>query len=200
MKGTEVRIHQHLYYPILSSSLMFSLLSSSPYLHYLNRLLYQNGAEERIIHEDGTVTHGRPGADDNASVRALHRAASPALSAISDTDHAVPEIRVTHEGDEGGVPIIKVSEHEGEDGEGASSFAAAPEGLEKPGRVGGVEDKEGEQEGEAESGAAVKGVDETMSFSTKRLCERWLDNLFMVLYEVLFLRFLFIFRFLLTPC
>ncbi|KAF8594939.1 chaps family protein [Ceratobasidium sp. AG-I] len=143
----------------------------------------ENGAEERIIHEDGTVTHGRPGADDNASTRALHRAASPALSAISDTDHAVPEIRVTHEGDEAGVPVIKVSEHEGDDGEGASSFSAAPEGLEKPGKVGGVEDKEGEKEGEAESGAAVKSVDETMSFSTKRLCERWLDNLFMVLYE-----------------
>lgn len=100
------------------------------------------------------------------------------------------------------MPVIKVSEHEGsgEEGENASGFAAAPEGLEKPGRVGVVEDKEGDKDGEVGEVVPGKSVDETMSFSTKRLCERWLDNLFMVLYEVSFLFFPFIPLLDLTEC
>jgi Chs5-Arf1p-binding protein BUD7/BCH1 len=93
----------------------------------------------------------------------------------------VPTIKVTHEDDLNGhtVPEIKVSEHgDGEtedhkDDEEKSGFAGEAEGLEKPGPV-----------ESAEEGGASPNVDETLSFSTKRLCERWLDNLFMVLYEV----------------
>ena len=40
---------------------------------------------------------------------------------------------------------------------------------------------EGEQDGSESPGASAP---EPFSFSNKRLCERWLDNLFMVLYEV----------------
>lgn len=49
--------------------------------------------------------------------------------------------------------------------------------LEKPVQAAG----EGEQNINEASPAPVQ---EPFSFSTKRLCERWLDNLFMVLYEV----------------
>ena len=49
--------------------------------------------------------------------------------------------------------------------------------LEKPVQAAG----EGEQNVNEASPAPVQ---EPFSFSTKRLCERWLDNLFMVLYEV----------------
>ena len=37
---------------------------------------------------------------------------------------------------------------------------------------------------EKEDGEGTPSSSETFSFSNKRLCERWLDNLFMVLYEV----------------
>ncbi|KAG8723321.1 hypothetical protein FRC09_003765 [Ceratobasidium sp. 395] len=135
-------------------------------------------ADDRVVHEDGTVTTGRAPSDDNASTRALHRATSPALSAVSESE--VPTIKVTHEGDEiseSDVPTIKVSEHEE-----SSGFAGTVEGLEKPERAGGEGDAD--ETGSMGGGkGGVERVDETMSFSTKRLCERWLDNLFMVLYE-----------------
>jgi Chs5-Arf1p-binding protein BUD7/BCH1 len=41
-----------------------------------------------------------------------------------------------------------------------------------------------------EKGKAKEVVQESLSFSNKRLCERWLDNLFMVLYEVRYSSFL----------
>lgn len=49
--------------------------------------------------------------------------------------------------------------------------------LEKPLQVAGG-DKDGE------NGDTSSSVQDSFSFSNKRLCERWLDNLFMVLYEV----------------
>ncbi|ELU43718.1 ChAPs family protein [Rhizoctonia solani AG-1 IA] len=151
----------------------------------------QNG--EPIIHEDGTITHGRP-ADDNASTRGMRRSPSPgALSNLStdEVEFAVPTIKVTHEEDESqanGVPTIKVSEHNdegaGEEKE-ASGFSGAAEGLEKPVSITvSTEEAEHKENGALnEPGSVPPKPDETMSFSTKRLCERWLDNLFMVLYE-----------------
>ncbi|KAG9082942.1 hypothetical protein FS749_006450, partial [Ceratobasidium sp. UAMH 11750] len=133
--------------------------------------------DDRVVHEDGTVTTSLPADDDNASTRALHQRTSPPLSAVSESD--VPTIKVTDEGDEpneSDVPTIKVSEHEE-----ASGFAGAAEGLEKPERAG-VEG-EADETGSINGGKGKERVDETLSFSTKRLCERWLDNLFMVLYE-----------------
>ncbi|KDN44030.1 hypothetical protein RSAG8_05762, partial [Rhizoctonia solani AG-8 WAC10335] len=130
----------------------------------------QNGTPERIIHEDGTITHGRP-ADDNASTRGMRRSPSPgALSNLStdEVELAVPTIK-EEETQQNGVPTIKVSEHNdegtGEEQE-ALGFSGAAQGLER-----------------LEPGSAQPKPDEAMSFSTKRLCERWLDNLFMVLYE-----------------
>ncbi|CAE6456889.1 hypothetical protein ACGC1H_002056 [Rhizoctonia solani] len=153
----------------------------------------QNGTPERVIHEDGTITHGRP-VEDNASTRAMRRSPSPgALSNLStdEVELAVPTIKVTHEDDEAqqnGVPTIKVSEHNDEDAgeeQEASGFSGAAEGLEKPVPITiSTEDTEHKENGApSEPGSALPKADETMSFSTKRLCERWLDNLFMVLYE-----------------
>ncbi|QRV96077.1 hypothetical protein RhiJN_24095 [Ceratobasidium sp. AG-Ba] len=135
----------------------------------------ESNGDDRVVHEDGTVTTSRSANDeDDSSTRALHRATSPALSAVSESD--VPTIKVTD--DETDVPTIKVSEHTDDT---ASGFGVDVEGLEKPEKAG--------VEGDADDKASIGGgkdrpaVDETMSFSTKRLCERWLDNLFMVLYE-----------------
>lgn len=55
------------------------------------------------------------------------------------------------------------------------------EGLEKPVQAAAVH---GEEKGGAGHGEHVAPSPEPFSFSNKRLCERWLDNLFMVLYEV----------------
>ncbi|QRV96081.1 hypothetical protein RhiJN_24099 [Ceratobasidium sp. AG-Ba] len=135
----------------------------------------ESNGDDRFVHEDGTVTSSRSANDeDDASTRALHRATSPALSAVSESD--VPTIKVTD--DETDVPTITVSEHMDD---AASGFGVDVGGLEKPEKAG--------VEGDADDKASIGGgkdrpaVDETMSFSTKRLCERWLDSLFMVLYE-----------------
>ena len=44
----------------------------------------------------------------------------------------------------------------------------------------------GDADGENKDATPINGPggQESFSFSNKRLCERWLDNLFMVLYEV----------------
>ena len=52
-------------------------------------------------------------------------------------------------------------------------------GLEKP-----VQARAANEEGNGNEDAGPNPAQEGFSFSNKRLCERWLDNLFMVLYEV----------------
>ena len=51
-------------------------------------------------------------------------------------------------------------------------------GLEKP-----VQARAANEEGNGNEDAGPNPAQEGFSFSNKRLCERWLDNLFMVLYE-----------------
>ncbi|KAF8555507.1 chaps-domain-containing protein [Imleria badia] len=141
-----------------------------------------------VIHEDGTVarasTLSAGGADDDASTRGVH---SPQESGASE-GFAGPS----------GIPIIKVSTESDIERE----LAAAANGE----TVG--EGQNGDENGDGDAhevtsptlerpvvaAAAVAGADQdapdtprtgqdAFSFTNKRLCERWLDNLFMVLYE-----------------
>ena len=103
--------------------------------------------------------------DDQASTRGI-KAPSSTMQPISIADansnddeppSAVPRTRISTESSRG---------NSNEDGQ---------KEIEKPAQVAG----EGEQN---EASPAL--AQELFSFSNKKLCERWLDNLFMVLYEV----------------
>ena len=151
-------------------------------------------ASSTIIHEDGTVVspkrgvslQGKAAADDDASTRGV---VSPAHS-TPDEDHDEPK----GDGDSetlvaaNGIPTIRIStesarEAAKENGNAEVESAkengihdAAGDSLEKP--VQAAEKAENQDDG------GQSPSQEPFSFSNKRLCERWLDNLFMVLYEV----------------
>ncbi|EMD34713.1 hypothetical protein CERSUDRAFT_116901 [Gelatoporia subvermispora B] len=139
------------------------------------------------IHEDGTVAAVPPRgasltartdeqADDDASTRGVH-SANPSADGDSLAPNGIPTIRISTESDVGHEDKAEEAEQaeklvngngDAKDKDSAASEAAA---LEKPVQAGGQEE------------GAGSGAQEPFSFSNKRLCERWLDNLFMVLYE-----------------
>ena len=144
-----------------------------------------DGQGDVLIHEDGTVvrlgaldTSGRGGADDDASTRAVH---SPQESGASEgpfsASNSIPIIKVSSESDierelaaaaANGEEVV--SKENGENGHGVTSPA-----LERPEVAAAVDQ---------EAAETSSGGQDAFSFTNKRLCERWLDNLFMVLYEV----------------
>jgi Chs5-Arf1p-binding protein BUD7/BCH1 len=69
------------------------------------------------------------------------------------------------------VPTIRISSETDNDVENGASSNGQANGVSRPEQVQHAEDRE--EEGDRE-----------LSFSNKRLCERWLDNMFMCLYEV----------------
>ena len=159
-----------------------------------------------VIHEDGTVV--RDSVDDNASTRGVMSPPSPVLAATEDADvngnelehpSTIPTIRISTESqrvnkeddqseatkveEETPVPSkdkgkAKATDEDEAGQEVLTNGHGQPNGVERPAQAAG----EGEQAvNEASTPAATQ---ESFSFSNKRLCERWLDNLFMVLYEV----------------
>ncbi|KAI8986678.1 chaps-domain-containing protein [Trametes punicea] len=158
-----------------------------------------SSASDKAIHEDGTVSSPSRGdslqgsssqkakdhADDDASMRGM---VSPTQSAPdedgrgagTDTDsetlanaNGLPTIRISTESAREKAAAEKAAnghEEAKENGIGEDAGNA----LEKP-----VQAAENSQDSEGGQGASQ----EPFSFSNKRLCERWLDNLFMVLYE-----------------
>ena len=158
---------------------------------------HHSSASEKVIHEDGTVSSPRRGdslqgqkadrADDDASTRGV---VSPTQSApdedgqgaVNDTDSetlanadGLPTIRIsTESAREQAAAAAKEANGHGEPKENGIKESAG-NALEKP-----VQAAENNQDGEGGQGPSQ----EPFSFSNKRLCERWLDNLFMVLYEV----------------
>ncbi|KAI0777196.1 chaps-domain-containing protein [Trametes elegans] len=156
----------------------------------------QSVTEGKVIHEDGTVRspqrvdslQGKTDrADDDASTRGV---ASPAQSAPDEDGHNAEndtdsDTLANANGD--GLPTIRISTESGRE-KAAQEKAAngheeakengvkehAGDALERP-----VQAAENSQEGDG----AQASSQEPFSFSNKRLCERWLDNLFMVLYE-----------------
>jgi hypothetical protein len=149
-------------------------------------------AGQVVIHEDGTAlprvrdsltSEGTP-VDDNASTRgivspqsteSLHRSSSADINGSLDTPNIIPTIRISSESDRDAEESVT------EDSPSAVNGGTKHNGvtqLEKPvqAAAGEVEQEGGEQ--------SPLPAQEPFSFSNKRLCERWLDNLFMVLYEV----------------
>lgn len=154
-----------------------------------------------IIHEDGTV---RESSDDKASTRGIVSPPSPPSIPVDDTA-PIPTIRISTEStrvketeESGVIKVDKVTDDEESDEENAvkankgkqratsddeddevagNGHAHQNGGLEKPTSIA----TEGQEASDPKSPTANQ---EPFSFSNKRLCERWLDNLFMVLYEV----------------
>ncbi|KAG1819354.1 Chs5p-Arf1p-binding proteins-domain-containing protein [Suillus variegatus] len=126
-----------------------------------------------VIHEDGSVTAGNATfADDDASTRGM----SSPLSESESKPEFENGLNVS------AIPIIRVSSESDTEREIAEStrngIAEQDEQsmtLEKP-----VQAAAGE---EPEPSQVSNSYQEAFSFTNKRLCERWLDNLFMVLYE-----------------
>ncbi|KAJ7484370.1 Chs5p-Arf1p-binding proteins-domain-containing protein [Mycena latifolia] len=85
---------------------------------------------------------------------------------------------------ENGIPTIRIStESDREDDKGAAATAA--DSLERPVQAAAGDDEADitHADKDAKKEPASPLPQEPFSFSNKRLCERWLDNLFMVLYE-----------------
>jgi len=145
-------------------------------------------------------------ADDDASVRAVKESPSQRSRQGSLAIADIPTIRISTESDgerEAAVAeAVKEPEQQGEsqeeineedvtdEGEGGDSTKVngttpvvhAP--LEKP-----VQAAADNSSGAEDAAPTPATTIDAFSFSNKRLCERWLDNLFMVLYEVRFVSF-----------
>jgi hypothetical protein len=148
---------------------------------------------------------------DSGSIHRAERSSSPQPPPPPPIDsHAaspVPTIAINGEYEDGskieepsspGIPTIKVSTdsdgerereelrkfEESDEGKKAREVVGKPPGAKQP-----VEETEAEETGEKEDGEEEE--QKPGAFQNKRLCERWLDNLFMVLYEVRRLPFLF---------
>ena len=140
-----------------------------------------------VIHEDGTVMSGAQesapsNSDDNASTRVM---VSPTMKPSSSTDingssldttGVIPTIRVSTESDRDLEEDIAINDLPPVNGETELNRLGDVDTLEKPVQAAAGEEEQGDGERSPSQ--------EPFSFSNKRLCERWLDNLFMVLYEV----------------
>lgn len=154
------------------------------------------------------VSDASGGADDDASVRAVkesptHKSRQASL-AVAD----IPTIRISTESDGDRERELAVREarkqaerreesqsdgegEEEEEGEEGSededttrvngTSPVVHDTLEKP-----IQAAADNSSGTEDTPTATATTAESFSFSNKRLCERWLDNLFMVLYEVRF--------------
>ncbi|THV07176.1 chaps-domain-containing protein [Dendrothele bispora CBS 962.96] len=157
-------------------------------------------SSNQTIHEDGTVRdsmisgettladHGDD--DDKASTRGMvspHSPRSGSMGGVNGTGASsldappigIPMIRVSSESDtelEDGESSVK--ELNGETKVNGFDVGDDRSGLEKPATA-----AAGEEEKDQEHSSQQLPGSESFSFSNKRLCERWLDNLFMVLYE-----------------
>ena len=148
------------------------------------------------------VTGTNGDADDDASVRAVKESPSQRSRQGSLGIADIPTIRISTESDgerEAAVmEAVRESEPPGESQEerkeeegtndenegedltkmnGTTPVVHAP--LEKP-----VQAAADNSSGAEDAAPAPATTADAFSFSNKRLCERWLDNLFMVLYEV----------------
>jgi hypothetical protein len=135
-------------------------------------------------------------ADDDASTKAVRT--SPSVNREDSSPSSVV-LSPTPMGDEETTPIptIRIStESAREESLKAEKEAAAAklngvengsgepavDGLQQPAQAA----ASGDGDGDSKDATPINGPggQESFSFSNKRLCERWLDNLFMVLYEV----------------
>ncbi|KIY45052.1 chaps-domain-containing protein [Fistulina hepatica ATCC 64428] len=117
--------------------------------------------------DDASAIFSREG-DDDASTRGM--VSLHTLTGEPESPTAIPTIKISP----GSAEEVATKQVNGDRVNGTT-----PPGhdLERPGSAAGMA-KNGD---DTKQGVPVQS--ETFSFSNKRLCERWLDNLFMVLYE-----------------
>ncbi|KAG1741570.1 Chs5p-Arf1p-binding proteins-domain-containing protein [Suillus paluster] len=133
-----------------------------------------------MIHEDGSLTEGSTMlADDDASTRGV---SSPLSESEGKPEienglsaSAIPIIRVSSEYDTEREIAESTRNGIAEQDEAKESADVQNPALEKPMQAAAGEEPEPLQ--------SLNSNQEAFSFTNKRLCERWLDNLFMVLYE-----------------
>lgn len=175
---------------------------------------HQDSVSHHVIHEDGSVlpsqrrsasqattlaADANGGADDDASVRAVkesptHRSPQASL-AVND----IPTIRISTESDRDRESEAAAKEQEERDDQEDDNEEESTEGEdEDPTKVNGttpvvhdtlekpVQAAADNSSGSEDAPPTPTVTTDAFSFSNKRLCERWLDNLFMVLYEVRF--------------
>ncbi|CAK5272060.1 unnamed protein product [Mycena citricolor] len=130
---------------------------------------------------EGTTLADDEEPHDNASTRGMVSPAMTAISPLENEDVSPPP--VNGHASENGIPTIRIStESEREEPKPALSMSTSvvTDALEKPEQAAAAEPETAEA---TEPATKDQAASESFSFSNKRLCERWLDNLFMVLYE-----------------
>ncbi|KAH8918412.1 chaps-domain-containing protein [Atractiella rhizophila] len=149
------------------------------------------GEDKPIINGNGTrKEHDDEDEDDAASTRAVHKKEEeedplPEEPNGSQSPSPTPRPGVERTPSGQSIPTITISSEEqekGEEEEPKTSLGGEAPGLAKPQIVA----QDGTKESLAETQKEVNGLKSTpssLAFSNKRLCERWLDNLFMVIYE-----------------
>jgi len=174
--------------------------SSQNVIHEDGSVLASN--QRPTSHTITLVADANGGADDDASVRAVkesptHKSRQASL-AVAD----IPTIRISTESDGDREREAAVREaakepeqREGQEEEEEEESTEESEGgdltkangtpsvvhdtLEKP-----IQAAADNSSGAEDASTTPAATTDSFSFSNKRLCERWLDNLFMVLYEV----------------
>lgn len=145
-----------------------------------------------VIHEDGTVIN------DDASTRGVLSPSTPILKADEANGGAIPTIHISTESMsvDNTSNTVKTVQEDKQKSDKGKSRAMEDDGSEEKShngisRLNGMDAHNLEKPEQAAAGQdeskgneASSPASEAFSFSNKRLCERWLDNLFMVLYEV----------------
>ncbi|KAK2465571.1 hypothetical protein APHAL10511_002463 [Amanita phalloides] len=131
--------------------------------------LAESDVSQMVVYEDGTV--GRTSTDDDVSTRAMASPKGGSEGSTLNVNNAIPVIRISTESDR----VLDDEETNVEPEEPRQNGHHNGDELEKP-----VQAAAGETD--VTDGDKLPTA-EPFSFSNKRLCERWLDNLFMVLYE-----------------
>ena len=155
-----------------------------------------SSASAPVIHEDGSVkssmfsktkTLANDEVDDDASTKGVVSPADERSVATESvlTVNEIPTIKISTESDREQEEKDEKEKEEqekvtnGDEVEKVEKEVEETLGLEKP-----VQARAANEEGNGNEDAGPNPAQEGFSFSNKRLCERWLDNLFMVLYEV----------------
>ena len=145
----------------------------------------KNGKAKKVEEEGfGPLAVDGDSADEDASVKAI----APSTPSIIVTPTIPSFTALSRENSSTSIPTIKVST----DSDGERERSAIVELEAEATRMNGEVQKPSlAQQGEEEKSTSVPAPSNSEStasapgsFSNKRLCERWLDNLFMVLYEV----------------
>jgi hypothetical protein len=146
------------------------------------------GASATLVSDARASTDSLPSADDDASIRGAKSTDNVRReSAESASESAIPTIRISSESAReqaraakkvpNGDSDMKHDPKE-DDTDDGKSIPTSDVPLDSPAKASiRSETADGEEQ--------KPNPQDAFSFSNKRLCERWLDNLFMVLYEVL---------------